>query len=44
MQNGVILDAEDIKKIIAKHFGVDASKVIKAQYSYIVTTDKEAKS
>lgn len=44
MQNGIILDAEDIKKIIAEHFGVDTSKVIKAQYSYIVTTDKEVKS
>ena len=44
MQNGVILDAEDIKKIVAEDFGVDASKVIKAQYSYIVTTDKEMKS
>lgn len=36
MQKGLILDANDVKKLIADHFGVDESRVIKAQYSYTV--------
>ena len=36
MQEGIILDASDVKKIIAEHFGVDESAVIKSQYSYTV--------
>lgn len=36
METGVILDANDVKKIIAEYFGVDESKVIKSQYSYTV--------
>ena len=43
MQNGVILDADDIKQIIAEKFDVDPKNVIKSQYSYTVITDKEAK-
>ena len=41
MQNGVILDSDDIKAIIAEKFGVDPKNVIKSQYSYTVITDKE---
>lgn len=46
MQKGIILDAEDVKKIIAEHFGVDQKNVIKSQYSYTVIgveklTDKD---
>lgn len=36
MEKGIILDQSDIKAIIAEHFGVDESKVIKSQYSYTV--------
>ena len=36
MQAGIILDAEDVKKIIAEYFGVDPKNVIKSQYSYTV--------
>lgn len=41
MNKGIILDSNDVKKIIAEYFGVDVSKVIKAQYSYIVSTGEE---
>ena len=41
MQNGIILDSDDIKAIIAEKFGVDPKNVIKSQYSYTVITDKE---
>ena len=43
MQPGIILDAEDVKKIIAEYFGVDPKNVIKSQYSYTVigATNKE---
>ena len=35
MKKGIIIDANDLKKIIAEHFNVDESKVIKSQYSWI---------
>ena len=40
MSNGIILDADDIKKILAEKFGVDEKDVIKAQYSYIIKKDE----
>lgn len=40
MKKGLILDNEDIKKLIAEKFGVPESNVIKSQYSYTVITDK----
>ena len=36
MQKGVVLDTEDIKKILAEYFGVDPTNIIKSQYSYTV--------
>lgn len=36
MSNGVILDSEDIKRIIAEKFGVNEKDVVKTQYSYVV--------
>lgn len=36
MKSGIILDANDVKKIIAEKYGVDESQVIKSQYSWIV--------
>lgn len=36
MKNAIVLDAEDIKKIISEKFGVDEKDVIKSQYSYTV--------
>lgn len=41
MKKGIILEANDVKKIIAEHFHVDESKVIKSQYSWTVVTDDE---
>ena len=41
MKKGIILEANDLKKIIAKYFNVDESKVIKTQYSWTVVTDDE---
>ena len=41
MKKAIVLDTNDIKSIIAKHFGVDESKVIKSQYSWTVVTDNE---
>lgn len=40
MKNAVVLDAEDIKKLIAEKYGVDEKNVIKSQYSYTVIIDK----
>ena len=39
MSNGIILDADDIKKLIAEKFGVEEKDVIKSQYSWIVRKD-----
>lgn len=36
MGEGIILDAEDIKKILAEKFGVDEKDIIKTQYSFII--------
>lgn len=41
MSNGIILDADDIKKLIAEKYGVDEKNIIKSQYSWIVRTDGE---
>ena len=41
MKKAIVLDTNDIKSIIAKHFGVDESNVIKSQYSWAVVTDDE---
>lgn len=36
MKQAIVLESDDIKMIIAKHFGVAESLVVKAKYSYIV--------
>ena len=41
MKKSIFLDANDVKLIIAKHFGVSPENVVKAQYSYTVITDDE---
>ena len=41
MSEGIILDAEDVKKIIAEKFGVDPKDIIKTQYSYIIKKIKD---
>ena len=42
MKNGLILDANDVKQIIAEHFHVPEANVIKSQYSYTVITEDES--
>lgn len=41
MKNAVVVDANDIKKILAEKFNVPESNIIKAQYRYTVILDKE---
>lgn len=41
MRKGIVIDAEDIKKMLAEKFGVSPDKVIKSQYTYTVITDEE---
>ena len=38
MKKGIILEANDLKKIIAEHFNVDESCVVKSQYTLTVVT------
>ena len=38
MKNGLILENNDVKKIIAEHFNCDESCVIKSQYTWTVVT------
>ena len=44
MRKAIVLDTDDLKKIIAQHFGVDEKSVIKAQYTFTVITDKETEN
>jgi len=41
MKKAVVVDANDVKEILAKHFGVPESNVIKSQYSYTIITEEE---
>ena len=41
MTSGIILDADEIKKLIAEKFGVDEKNIIKSQYSWIVRKDEK---
>lgn len=40
MKNAIVLDSDDIKKIIAEKYGVDEKNIVKSQYSYTVIIDK----
>lgn len=41
MRNALVVDANDVKAILAAHFGVPEANVIKSQYSYTVIQDVE---
>lgn len=41
MKAAIVVDANDIKKILADHFGVSPDNVIKSQYSYTIITEGE---
>lgn len=40
MKSGIVLNGEEVKKIIAEHFEVSEENVIKAKYSYIIIDAK----
>ena len=42
MKNAVVVDANEIKEILAEKFKVPAENVIKSQYSYTVILDEKA--
>ncbi len=44
MKNAVVLEQSDIKKLIAKEYGVDEKQVVKAQYSWIVVKEDEGEN
>ena len=41
MRKAIVVDANDIKKILAERFNVPESDVIKSQYSYTVIIGEE---
>ena len=42
MKNAIVLEPNDIKKILAEKFHVKQENVIKSQYSYTVVLDGDA--
>lgn len=43
MKKAIVLDSNDIKRIIAEKYGVSESDVIKSQYSYtVILEDKDS--
>lgn len=43
MKQAIVVDANDVKKILAEHFGVPEENVIKSQYSYTIIVEKHEK-
>lgn len=41
MKDAKVVDANDIKQILAEHFNVPVENVIRSQYSYIIIESKE---
>lgn len=41
MREAIVIDADDIKKMLAEKYGVPEKDVIKSQYSYTVILPKE---
>ena len=42
MRNAIVLDTNDIKKILAQKYEVPESNIIKSQYSFTVILDDDA--
>lgn len=40
MKQAIVLDSNDVKKLIAEKFDVPEENVIKSQYSYTVITEE----
>lgn len=41
MRKALVVDPNDIKKILAEHFGASEGNVIKSQYSYTIILNEE---
>lgn len=41
MKQAIVLDQNDVKKLIAEKFGVKEDRVLKSQYSYTVVTGED---
>lgn len=41
MKNAVVIEPNDIKKILAEKFNVPENNIIKSQYSYTVVFDEK---
>jgi len=41
MKKGIVVDANDIKKMLAEKYNVKESSIIKSQYSYTVVLENE---
>ena len=41
MKKAIVVDTNDVKSILAEHFGVPEANVIKSQYTYTVITEEE---
>lgn len=41
MKKAIVLEQNDVKDILAKHFDVPVENVIKSQYTYTIITEKE---
>lgn len=41
MKNAIVIDANEIRTILAEKFGVPESNVIKSQYSYTIILESE---
>lgn len=44
MRNALVVDANDVKAILAEHFHVKPEDVIKSQYSYTVMLEEKPES
>lgn len=40
MRNAIVVDANDVKAILAEHFHVKPEDVIKSQYSYTIILEE----
>lgn len=43
MKQAIVVDANDVKQILAQHFNVKPDNVIKSQYSYTIITEQVSK-
>lgn len=41
MKNALVIDANEVRAILAEKFGVPEANVIKSQYTYTVITDRK---